>query len=159
MTDVNIRPARAGDVPGLTDIVGRTGLFPAEMLAPMIAPALDGQEGGFWLVAERDDQPLGFAYTAPEAMTEGVWNMLALAVLPGAQRGGVGAQLVQGVEAHLGSQEARLVLVDTSSGPDFEAARQFYENRGYGLEARIRDYWGAGDDKLTYRKAFPAPMP
>lgn len=43
------------------------------------------------------------------------------------------------------------------SGLDsFELTRSFYRKNGYDEEARIRDFYRAGDDKIVFRKALDA---
>ena len=48
----------------------------------------------------------------------------------------------------------RLLLVETSGLGSFDLTRQFYRKNGYDEEARIRDYYGPGDDKVIFRKAL-----
>ena len=47
-----------------------------------------------------------------------------------------------------------MLLVETSGGDEFERTRRFYRTIGYEEEARIRDYYDAGDDKIVFRKAL-----
>jgi len=149
-----IHPAQAKDVPALQRIVGETGLFPPDLLPEMIADHLAGEAGDIWLSCTVQDHVAGFCYAVPEQMTDGVWNMLALAADPARQRSGVGHKLVADLEERLSAQNARLIVVDTSSDAMFEGARAFYAKAGYTEEARIRDFWGPGDDKITFRKAL-----
>lgn len=44
----------------------------------------------------------------------------------------------------------------TSGLASFERTRAFYRKCGYDEEARIRDFYRAGDDKIVYRKALAA---
>ena len=48
------------------------------------------------------------------------------------------ASLVIGTHTHVPTADARVLLVETSSGPDQDVARAFYAARGYGEEARVR---------------------
>ncbi len=50
----------------------------------------------------------------------------------------------------------RMLLVETSGLPDFERTRAFYRKCGYEEEARIRDFYAAGDDKVVFRKVLNA---
>ena len=43
-------------------------------------------------------------------------------------------------------------LIETSGVPDFAAQRAFYAGLGYHEEARIRDFYAAGDDKIVFWK-------
>lgn len=142
------------DIPALQIVVDRTELFPSEMLPEMLAPALAGETKAFWLTCHVDGSPVGFCYTVPEELADGTWNMLALAVHPEFQGSGRGTALVEAAEQHLRSQGQRILLVDTSSTDGFALTRRFYEQNGYEEEARIRDFWSAGDHKVIFRKAL-----
>jgi len=152
MTTSLIRSTRFEDLPALADVVAATALFPPDMLENMAAPALSSQTSAIWLTCETGGKPVGFCYAAPEPMADRVWNMLALAVDPAVQAKGHGRALVTALETHLRSNGQRLLIVDTSGGPDFAATRRFYERTGYTQEASLRDYWEDGDDKVTFCK-------
>ncbi len=61
---------------------------------------------------------------------------------------------VHALEAELRIRGARILIADTSGAAGFTAARKFYAAKGYDEEARIRDFWGTGDDKVTYWKSL-----
>lgn len=48
----------------------------------------------------------------------------------------------------------RMLLVETSGLPDFERTRRFYMKCGCEEEARIRDFYTTGDDKVVFRKVL-----
>lgn len=73
---------------------------------------------------------------------------------PDCQGQGRGAALIRYVEQTLTARGARLLLVETSGLPSFELTRAFYCKCGYDEEARIRDFYEAGDDKIVFRKAL-----
>jgi ribosomal protein S18 acetylase RimI-like enzyme len=54
----------------------------------------------------------------------------------------------------LAEQDARLLIVETSGLPDFESARAFYVKCGFTQEARIKNFFAAGDDKIVYTKSL-----
>ena len=58
------------------------------------------------------------------------------------------------VEQKLTDRGERLLLVETSGLASFERTRQFHRKCGYHEEARIRDFYKAGDDKIIYRKVL-----
>lgn len=111
------------------------------------------EEAGRWLVHD-DSKPTALIYYAPERMTEGTYNALLLAVSPERQGQGVGADLMAAAEQALKRQGGRILLVETSSLPEFEGARHFYEKIGYKQEAKIREFYAAGEDKIVFRKAL-----
>lgn len=148
-----IRPMHAGDLPAMRGLIDATGLFPGEMLDGMAGPFLDGSAPGErWLVAEDRDGIIGIAYAAPERMTSGTWNLYLIAVHPDRQGQGHGAAILAHVERLLATAGERLLLVETSGLPGFEGTRVFYRQCGYGEEARIRDFYQAGEDKVVFRK-------
>lgn len=154
MTQIDIRPTQAGDVPALQAVLEQTGLFPADLLPEMIGPALAGEVQELWFTALSDGIARGFCYAVPEEMTDGTWNLLAIAVDPEVQGLGFGRLLVDAAERRLQTDGQRLLLVDTSGKAEFDGARQFYLHLGFAEEARIRDFWADGDDKITFRKSL-----
>jgi ribosomal protein S18 acetylase RimI-like enzyme len=148
------RPVVAGDLPALKAVIDATGLFPSALLDGMTAGYLAGDGGDAWLTLEDGGGPAAVAYYAPEPMTDGTWNLRLIAVHPDHQGRGRGAALLGHVEATLAAGGARVLLVETSGAPAFERTRAFYRARGYDEEARIREFYQAGEDKLVFRKAL-----
>lgn len=152
--DLNIRPITAADLPALRGLIDATGLFPGELLDGMTSACLAGAtDGEIWLTVD-DGGPVAVGYCAPERMTQGTWNMLLIAVHPERQRHGIGAALMRHVEALLRHQGARVLLVETSGLPAFARTRAFYQRLGYAEEARIREFYQAGEDKVIFRKVL-----
>jgi ribosomal protein S18 acetylase RimI-like enzyme len=134
-------------------VIASTQLFPPELLDDMTAPFLAGQASEeVWLTVEEKDGPVAVAYVAPERMTSGTANLLLIAVHASRQGGGLGAALLAHLEGLLAERGDRLLLVETSGLPDFERTRAFYLANGYEQEARIRDFYQAGEDKIVFRK-------
>ena len=150
-----IRAASHADQRALERIISAVELFPAEMLGGMIAPYLadDGSAGEFWLTDD-DGGPVGVAYCAPERMTNGTWNLLMIAVHPDKQRQGRGAALIDAVERQVAARDGRVVLIETSGLGSFEGQRALYRRLGYAEEARIRDFYEPGNDKVVFWKAL-----
>jgi ribosomal protein S18 acetylase RimI-like enzyme len=149
-----IRPVAPADMDGLKGVITATGLFPPDMLDGMVAAHFAGDAPDeIWLTDDQDG-PAAIAYCAPERMTAGTWNLYLIAVHPDRQRSGHGAALVRQVEALLAARGAHLLLVETSGLPDFAHTRAFYARCGYEQEARIRDFYRAGEDKVVFRKAL-----
>ena len=153
-----IRPATPNDTAALINLAGTSGLFqPNELeeLADMLADYFAGNSGSdhFW-ITDDDGGPVGVAYYAPERMTDGTWNLYLIAVRPDRQRQGRGAALLRHVEQTLTARGERILLVETSGLVSFERTRAFYRKSGYDEEARIRDFYKAGEDKIVFRKAL-----
>ena len=153
-----IRPTTPADTAAILALAVASGLFPPDgidELAGVLASHFDGSLGvdHAWLTDD-DGGPVGVAYFAPERMTSGTWNLHMIAIHPDRQGRGRGAALVRHVEGLLAGRGERLLLVDTSGLPEFDRVRAFYRRCGYAEEARVRDFYKSGDDKVTFRKAL-----
>ncbi len=147
---MTIRAALQADVPLLGAIAEAAGLFPAEFLPDMIAPAMNGGDD-LWLVAEENSTPVGLAFARPEELTDRVWNLLAIGVSPDARGSGIATALLHGVEQQL---DARMIVIETTQLPEQAAARAFYAKEGYENEGQVRDFYAKGEDKVIFRKVL-----
>ena len=152
----SIRPTIAADMPALKAVIDATGLFPSEMLDDMLSNFLNGGGGHEIWLTDDDAGPVALAYCAPERMTQGTWNLYLIAVHPDQQGHGRGGALLRHVEQGLAARGERVLLVETSGLAEFERTRAFYLQAGYDEEARIRDFYQAGEDKVVFRKALSA---
>ncbi|HET8967894.1 MAG TPA: GNAT family N-acetyltransferase [Gaiellaceae bacterium] len=91
---------------------------------------------------------IGYACSGPTPATEGTFDLYWLAVDAAAQGKGIGTKLVRAVERELGGRGARMLLVETSSRPDYSNTRAFYARCGYTEAARIRDFYAPADDRI-----------
>jgi ribosomal protein S18 acetylase RimI-like enzyme len=153
-----IRLATPNDTSVLISLAEASGLFEphqTEELSQMLAQHFgsDGESPDLWITDDYNG-PVGVAYVAPERMTEGTWNLYLIAVHPDCQRQGRGRMLLEHVEQMLANRGERMLLVETSGTEDFEYVRSFYRKSGYTEEARIRDFYTAGVDKIVYLKSL-----
>ncbi len=162
-----IRQAGPGDEVAIKQIAVDTGLFTADEVGffdGILAGTFDGSlEGHSWLVATATASPqhiAGAAYFAPELFSDRMWNLYFLGVAPGRQKQGIGVTLVEHVEqalTQLGAEHVQTLIIETSGTAGFEATRAFYLHLGYDEEARIRDFYGPGDDKVVfYKRLLPS---
>lgn len=150
---MSIRPTKFEDIPALKIVLDETRLFPSDMLPDLVSGFIAEEKGqDFWLTCEVAGEAVGFCYAAAEELTDGTWNMLAIAVHPSEQGKGHGRAIVKHLEATLHEQGHRVLIADTSGKDEFEQTREFYRKNGYSEEARIRDFWTAGDDKVVFWK-------
>ncbi|MEZ0540335.1 GNAT family N-acetyltransferase [Fibrella arboris] len=147
-----IRSVTPDDVPALKALIDTVDLFPSAMLDDMMTDYLTNPASSdCWLT---DTGLAGVAYYAPERLTEGTWNLYLIAIHPDRQGQGRGAALIRYVEQALRERGERLLLVETSGLPKYEYQRAFYRRCGYVEEARIRDFYQAGEDKVVFWKAL-----
>lgn len=118
----------------------------------MISGYLDKSTPDMWFVYILDGQAVSFGFCEPERMTEGTWNLLAIAVEPSHQGKGIGAAMMAYLEDRLARQGERILLVETMGTPALERTRAFYRKNAYVEEARIREFYEAGADKVVFWK-------
>ena len=151
-----IRPVRQEDKTDLLRLCEATGLFVSEEideLGNMLDEYFDHQlgEDHFWITYE-DNGLLGVAYYAPEKFADRIWNLYLIGIAPKAQRKGLGTELLRFVENHLIERGERILIIETSGLGSFERTRAFYRKNGYTEEARLRDWYREGDDKVIFLK-------
>jgi ribosomal protein S18 acetylase RimI-like enzyme len=160
--ELQVRTASVGDAEVIRRLAIDNRMFTTddmdgfdETLAGFFDGSLDGHH---WVVAVTDDDLIaGAAYYAPEPFADRLWNLYFLAVAPSGHRGGVGSALIRYVEQalrDLGDGAARVLIVETSSLDAYTHARSFYAKAGFDEEARIRDFYGPGDNKVVFWKAL-----
>jgi GNAT superfamily N-acetyltransferase len=156
-----ILPPTRDDLEAAVGLLGTLGLFGPDDLAEvggLLEAFVDGRGPAHdvWLIDDEDDGTAAIAYVAPERMTAGTWNLYLLGVHPARQRGGRGAAMVRHVETVVRGRGARLLLVETLGLPEFEPQRAFYRRCGFDEEARIRDFYDHGADKVVFRRLVGA---
>jgi GNAT superfamily N-acetyltransferase len=154
-----IRSTIPADTTALLALAEATGLFESSQigeLSDMLSDYFSRDHADrFWLTDD-DEGIVGVAYCELERMTEGTWNLQLIAIHPDRQGQGRGKTLLREVEQTIAKNGGRILLVETSGMPEFDRVRSFYDHCGYAAEARIRDFYQAGDDKIVYRKALTA---
>ncbi len=124
-------------------------LFDASVADRGDAGADDAHEADYEFTgAFERDRLVGYACSGPTPGTEGTFDLYWLAVDAAAQGKGIGTTLVREVERELRDRGARMLLVETSSRPDYSNTRAFYARCGYTEAARIRDFYAPADDRI-----------
>jgi ribosomal protein S18 acetylase RimI-like enzyme len=154
-----IRPLSPDDTTALLALIDAIGFQPHELeeMGEMLTDYFSGNSDSdrFWIADDDHDGGLvGVAYCEPERMTDRTWNLQFIAIRPDCQGQGRGAALLCYVEQTLTARGGRVLLVETSGLPSFKRTRAFYAKCGYEEEARIRDFYAVGDNKIVFRKVL-----
>jgi ribosomal protein S18 acetylase RimI-like enzyme len=124
-------------------------LFDESMRAAGAAGADDAHRADYEFTgAFEGERLIGYACAGPTPATEGTFDLYWLAVDAAAQGKGIGTALVREVERGLRDRGARMLLVETSSRPDYSNTRAFYTRCGYTEAARINDFYAPADDRI-----------
>ena len=146
----------------ILDILGRTGMFTPEEL-DVALELIDAwlykpeQKDYLILIALSGDRPAGYACYGPTPATEGTFDLYWIAVDPLLQGRGLGGKLLRRTEEVIAEADGKLIIIETSSQEKYRPTRSFYEKNGYLLEARIKDFYRTGDDRLIFTRRFSKP--
>jgi ribosomal protein S18 acetylase RimI-like enzyme len=153
-----LRPDHRGR---LGELLVETGAFNADEVAVALAlfdasqaagdvgvGAIDAPTDYEFVGAFEEEHLVGYACFGATPATDGTYDLYWLAVDPAVQGRGIGRALVRDVEQTLVARGGRLLVVETSSRPDYAATRQFYARSGYAEAARVRDFYAPADDRI-----------
>jgi len=154
---MDVDPATPPDVDAILDIVRATGVFTGEetvVAREVLEEAVKGPGETTYraLAARVEGRVVGYILYGATPMTQGTYDLYWMAVDPGVQGGGIGRRLVSAMEARVAAEGGRVVRVETSSLPEYDATRAFYDRVGYPETSRIRDFYWPGNDLCTHVK-------
>lgn len=151
-----IRPSDPDDVPICVSLAEGTQVFsPSEIIG--LAEDLEACHRGDY----RDDRVLscvqggrvvGFTHYGPSDIGEGTWYLYWIAVGRESHGQGIGLSLLRRVEEEARDHDGRLLLIETSSLPRYDATRKFYLRNGYRRDCVIHDFYMDGDHKVVFSK-------
>jgi ribosomal protein S18 acetylase RimI-like enzyme len=153
---VNVRPMQAADKPAIMAIIKATPEFePAEI--PVAEEVLDyylaspGQDYQA-LAADFEGQVAGYVCYGSTPLTQSTWDIYWMAVKRSIRGQGIGTILLHEAEACIQAAGGHLLLIETSSKPNYLPTRRFYRRHGYKQVSRIKDFYAPGDDLVTFEK-------
>ena len=103
-------------------------------------------------MANDEDQAIGYVCYGPVPMTQGTFDLYWIVVAPRSQGQGVGSKLLHFLEGTVREKKGRMILIDTSSTPQYETTQKFYSRHGFQEVARVPDYYHPGNDRITFCK-------
>lgn len=148
-----IRKVKKVDIPELKVVLDSSELFPSYLLDDMISDYLNNTSStDIWFTTIDQGIPISIGYCAPERLTEGTYNLYAIAVHKDYQGKGIGKQMMRYIENLLREKGNRILIVETSGKPGFELTREFYHKCNYVQQAVIPEFYEKGDDKVVFWK-------
>ncbi len=148
-----IRKVEKTDIPALKKVLDSSELFPSFLLDDMISDYLNNASSkDIWFTTIDDGNPISIGYCAPERLTEGTYNLYAIAVNKKNQGNGIGKRMMEYIENHLRKDGNRILIVETSGKPEFALTREFYIKCKYLKQAVIPEFYEEGDDKVVFWK-------
>ncbi len=148
-----IRKTLKEDLDGLKRVLNTSGLFPLEYLEDMISDYFTNPDTeAIWFTCITDGKPSALGYCAPEKLTNGTYNLYAIAVDKELQGRGIGHKMMNFIEQLLIAKNKRILLVETSGDEHYRLTRKFYQKLNYKQEAVIHDFWNEGEHKIVFLK-------
>ena len=153
--------ARTDDRDAVRRIVSSTGFFSdseidvaVELVDERLARG-DASEY-YFVFAEQDGATIGYACYGPIACTVGSFDLYWIAVDDSHRGQGFGCVILEAAEQRIAAPpwHGRRIYIETSGREQYAPTQGFYTRCGYALEARLKDFYSPGDDKLVYVKAI-----
>lgn len=158
------------DPAAVREIVASTGFFhdfeiqvAVELVEERLSRGL-ASEYYFLFADDVSRRTIGYACFGPIGCTVGSFDLYWIAVHQDHRGRGLGLELMGRAEEAMrtalpgpggGSlSPGRRIYVETSSKDKYEPTRRFYLKCGYAEEARFRDFYADGDDKIVYVKSL-----
>jgi ribosomal protein S18 acetylase RimI-like enzyme len=152
---LKIRPMLREDKPALMEILHNTPEFSRQEVAvaeEVIDSYLYKPDSYNTFVAELGESVAGYICYGRTPLTESTWDIYWLAVSPDRRRQGVGGELTAFAEERIEENGGRLIIIETSSKPEYEKTWRFYLGHGYEVVGRIPDFYAPNDDKIILHK-------
>ncbi len=154
---MTIEPSRPEDRAPILAVARDVRVFDAEEV-DVVAELFDGYlrdavQSGYNFLSERDPDSgaiLGFACWGPTSLSRGAADLYWIATARDAQSRGVAAGLFRAVEAAARAAGRWLIVIWTSSRPNYQAARDFYLRMGCELTLQLTDFYDRGDDLVVF---------
>lgn len=150
---------RASDPGDIERLVRDTGFFSAGEIAMARELADDGVAQGSgshyrFVLAEDEGALAGYTCFGPVPCTLSSWDLYWIAVRPEAQGKHLGRGLLAITENAVRGAGGTRLYAETSSRDQYGPTRAFYARRGYTAAARLPDFYGPEDDKITFAKVL-----
>ncbi|MBC8439470.1 MAG: GNAT family N-acetyltransferase [Deltaproteobacteria bacterium] len=116
------------------------------------------KSGYIFIIAEKDETPIGFACYGKTPCTADSFDLYWIAVHQNQKNAGIGKGLMHLIEADIAVLGGKNIWIETSSRPLYEPTRIFYLKTGYDLIAQLPHFYGKNDHKHIFLKNLD-PMP
>lgn len=146
------------DIERVRQICTSTGFFredETDVAVELVTEAFEkGQQESeyYFIFAMVGEETCGFVCYGPTPCTVGTFDLYWIVVDNSFRGMGAGLKLVEQTELALRSIHARKLYIETSSTEKYLPTRNFYLKAGYREEARLKDFYLQGDDKVVYAR-------
>jgi GNAT superfamily N-acetyltransferase len=156
--DLTFRTApKEEDLKAVREIIESTRFFyphEIEIAVELVQAGLDmGDASGYnFVFAEAGGKTIAYSCFGSDEMSKTCYDLYWIATHNDFRGKGIGKKLLAETEKLAKAMGCIILIAETSGLPHYEPTRAFYINTGFDLEARIKDYYTLGDDKLFFTK-------
>jgi GNAT superfamily N-acetyltransferase len=145
------------DINRVMEIVESTKFFydhEVEVAAELVAERLShGESTGYYFVfAEVDGVTAAYSCFGPISLSKTSFDLYWIATHNDFRGKGIGRQLLEETYKHARSMGCKIIIAETSGLEHYAPTRAFYISNKFELEARLKNFYDEGDDKLFYTK-------
>jgi GNAT superfamily N-acetyltransferase len=145
------------DIKRVMEIVESTKFFydhEVEIAAELVAERLsEGESTGYYFVfADVDGITVAYSCYGPISMSKTSFDLYWIATHNDFRGKGIGKKLLEETCIQARKMGCQILIAETSGLDHYAPTRAFYVNNSFVLEARLKDFYAEGDDKLFYTK-------
>lgn len=145
------------DIQSVRDIVVSTGFFydhEVEIAVELVVERLNlGEVTDYYFVfAEVDGVTAAYSCFGPITMSQTSYDLYWIATHNDFRGKGIGKKLLEETFNQARKMGCKIIIAETSGLPHYAPTRGFYDSTDFVLEARLKDFYAEGDDKLFYTK-------
>lgn len=112
-----------------------------------------GESSGYhFIFAENDGVTVAYSCFGPNEMSKTCFDLYWIATRDDFRGKGIGKKLIEETINQARNMGCKILIAETSGLPHYGPTREFYKKNGFILEAKIKDFYTMGDDKLIYTK-------
>ncbi len=145
------------DVERIREIVESTGFFyshETDIALELIVERLKyGISSEYYFVfAEAEGKTVAYACYGPISISKTSFDLYWIVTHNDYRGMGIGKKLLEQTCREAALMGCNILIAETSGLDHYLPTRAFYENNGFTLEARLKDFYAFGDDKLFYTR-------
>jgi GNAT superfamily N-acetyltransferase len=145
------------DIARVWEIVESTKFFydhEIEIASELVAERFnEGESTGYYFVfAEVDGITVAYSCFGPITMSTTSFDLYWIATHNDYRGKGIGRKVLEETCRQAKAMGCSILIAETSGLPHYEPTRAFYSSNKFELEARLKDFYTMGDDKLFYTK-------
>jgi len=145
------------DIKNIRDIVVSTSFFydhEVEVAVELVEDRLNlGESTGYHFVfAEVDGVTAAYSCYGPISMSKTCFDLYWIATHNDYRGKGIGRKLLEETYRQASKMGCKIIIAETSGLEHYSPTRAFYISNKFEMEARLKDFYDEGDDKLFYTK-------